>query len=148
MRRASVGGTVPLQAPPGFLKLISEIEPLRQILGGVRAILYFDAAGDTGLTRGTARAAAGLLFWLALGAPVVRSYDHKGPGPAALGPARLHPPSRRRLPSRNATRRPRAGQAEEFRQVRHEETSFRLSPTQAVGSRSYDSCEDDSPRPV
>jgi Protein of unknown function (DUF3533) len=75
---ASAGGTVPVQALPGFLKLLSEIEPLRQILAGVRSILYFGAAGDAGLTRGIVTAGVGLIFWLALGATVVRWYDRKG----------------------------------------------------------------------
>ncbi|MBV9798444.1 MAG: DUF3533 domain-containing protein, partial [Solirubrobacterales bacterium] len=75
---ASAGGTVPLQALPGPLKLIGEIEPLRQILAGVRSILYFNAGGSAGLTRGIIAATAGLIFWLALGATVVRWYDRKG----------------------------------------------------------------------
>ncbi len=75
---ASAGGTVPLEALPGFLKIVSEIEPLRQILAGTRAILYFGAAGDAGLARGVVAAGAGLIFWLALGATVVRWYDRKG----------------------------------------------------------------------
>jgi hypothetical protein len=69
---------VPLEALPGFLKHASEIEPLRQILAGTRAILYFGGAGDTGLTRGIVTAGAGLTFWRALGATVVRWYDRKG----------------------------------------------------------------------
>jgi YhgE/Pip-like protein len=75
---ASAGGTVPLQALPGSLKLVSEIEPLRQILAGTRSILYFNAAGSAGLTRGLIAATAGLIFWVALGATVVRWYDRKG----------------------------------------------------------------------
>lgn len=75
---ASAGGTVPLEALPGYLKLASEIEPLRQILAGTRAILYFGAAGNAGLTRGIVTAGAGLIFWLALGTTVVRWYDRKG----------------------------------------------------------------------
>lgn len=75
---ASAGGTVPVQALPGALKLISEIEPLRQILAGDRAILYFGAAADAGLTRGIVAAGAGLIFWVALGAAVVTWYDRKG----------------------------------------------------------------------
>jgi YhgE/Pip-like protein len=75
---ASAGGTVPLEALPNFLKLASEIEPFRQILDGTRAILYFGAAGDAGLTRGIVTAGAGLIFWLALGVIVVRWYDRKG----------------------------------------------------------------------
>jgi len=75
---ASAGGTVPIQALPGPLKLVSQIEPLRQILAGTRSILYFNAAGDAGLTRGLIAATAGLVFWLALGATIVRWYDRKG----------------------------------------------------------------------
>jgi hypothetical protein len=75
---ASAGGTVPIQALPGALKLVSQIEPLRQILAGTRSILYFNASGDAGLTRGVVAATGGLIFWLALGALVVRWYDRKG----------------------------------------------------------------------
>jgi Protein of unknown function (DUF3533) len=75
---ASAGGTVPIEALPGFLRLLSYAEPLRQVLAGTRSILYFDAQGVAGLTRGTVAAAAGLLFWLVLGAAVVRWYDRKG----------------------------------------------------------------------
>jgi YhgE/Pip-like protein len=75
---ASAGGTVPIQALPGSLKLVSEIEPLRQILAGTRSILYFNAAGDAGLIRGFIAATAGLIFWVALGVVVVRWYDRKG----------------------------------------------------------------------
>jgi YhgE/Pip-like protein len=75
---ASAGGTVPIEALPGPLRAVSEVEPLRQILSGTRAILYFDSAGDAGLTRGFITASAGLIFWLAVGAAVVRWYDRKG----------------------------------------------------------------------
>jgi YhgE/Pip-like protein len=75
---ASAGGTVPIQALPSPLKLVSQIEPLRQILAGTRSILYFNAAGNAGLTRGLIAATAGLIFWIALGATVVRWYDRKG----------------------------------------------------------------------
>jgi YhgE/Pip-like protein len=75
---ASAGGTVPVQALPGALKLVSQIEPLRQILSGTRSILYFNSAGNAGLTRGIITATAGLIVWLALGTTVVRWYDRKG----------------------------------------------------------------------
>jgi YhgE/Pip-like protein len=74
---ASAGGTVPVEALPGFLHALSYAEPLRQVLAGTRSILYFDAQGVAGLTRGTVAAAAGLLFWLVLGTIVVRWYDRK-----------------------------------------------------------------------
>ena len=75
---ASAGGTVPVQALPGALKLVSQIEPLRQILSGTRSILYFNSAANAGLTRGIITATAGLILWLALGTIVVRWYARKG----------------------------------------------------------------------
>jgi hypothetical protein len=75
---ASAGGTVPVEALPGPLRTLSYVEPLRQVLAGTRSILYFDAQGVAGLTRGTVAAAAGLVFWLVVGAVVVRWYDRKG----------------------------------------------------------------------
>ncbi len=75
---ASAGGTVPVEALPGFLRLLSYFEPLRQVLAGTRSILYFGAQADAGLARGTLEAALGLLFWLALGSSVVIWYDRKG----------------------------------------------------------------------
>ena len=75
---ASSGGTVPLQALPGFLRWLAEIEPLRQILAGTRAILYFDAMADAGLARAVTAASLGLVFWLVLGTVVVKWYDRKG----------------------------------------------------------------------
>jgi YhgE/Pip-like protein len=75
---ASAGGTVPLEALPSYLRWLAEIEPLRQILDGTRAILYFDARWDAGLIRAVSAAAGGLLFWLFAGAAAVRWYDRKG----------------------------------------------------------------------
>jgi YhgE/Pip-like protein len=75
---ASAGGTVPLQALPVFFRALAQVEPLRQILDGTRAILYFDAQADAGLTRSVVAAASGLVFWLAAGTVLVRLYDRKG----------------------------------------------------------------------
>jgi YhgE/Pip-like protein len=75
---ASAGGTVPVEALPGFLRALSYVEPLRQVIEGTRSILYFNAQGVAGLTRGTVAAAAGLLFWLVVGGFVVRWYDRRG----------------------------------------------------------------------
>jgi len=75
---ASSGGTIPIQALPGFYRFAANFEPLRQILGAVRAILYFNAAGDAGLDRGLVLTAIGLAFWLVFGAAVTRWYDRKG----------------------------------------------------------------------
>ncbi len=74
---ASSGGTVPSEALPGFFRVAGEVEPLRQLLGGTRAILYFSARGDAGLTRAFVVLAAELVFWLAVGLIVTTWYDHK-----------------------------------------------------------------------
>jgi uncharacterized phage infection (PIP) family protein YhgE len=75
---ASAGGTVPEQALPGFFAAVSHADPLRQILGGVRSILYLEARADAGLAEGAIATAIGLLFWVGLGAFVVRRYDRQG----------------------------------------------------------------------
>jgi YhgE/Pip-like protein len=75
---ASAGGTVPIQALPDALRSLSQVEPLRQILSGTRAILYFNAQADAGLRRGTVAAALGLMFWLIAGTVIVRWYDRRG----------------------------------------------------------------------
>ena len=75
---ASSGGTVPVQALPSFFRFAASFEPLRQVLGGVRAILYFNAQADAGLTRGVVLTAVGLIFWLTVGAAATRWYDRRG----------------------------------------------------------------------
>jgi YhgE/Pip-like protein len=75
---ASSGGTVPSEALPGFFRVAGEVEPLRQMLGGTRSILYFSARGDAGLTRAFIVIAAELVFWLAVGLIVTTWYDRKG----------------------------------------------------------------------
>jgi YhgE/Pip-like protein len=75
---ASSGGTVPSQAQSGFFRFLAGFEPLRQILGGTRAILYFNASGEAGLTRAFLLTAIGAVFWLALGVLVTTWYDRRG----------------------------------------------------------------------
>jgi YhgE/Pip-like protein len=75
---ASSGGTVPLQALAGFYRFVANFEPLRQILGAVRSILYFNGAGDAGLDRGLILTAIGFVFWVVLGTGVTTWYDRKG----------------------------------------------------------------------
>lgn len=75
---ASAGGTVPIEALPGFLHALSYLEPFRQVLSGTRSIMYFGAQGVAGLTRGTVAASSGLVFWLVIGTAIVKWYDHKG----------------------------------------------------------------------
>ncbi|MGW2516448.1 YhgE/Pip domain-containing protein [Streptomyces sp. NPDC001617] len=74
----SSGATVPLQAVPGFYRFLSHFEPMRQLSDGVRAILYFDARGDAGLTRSWIMIAIGAAFGLLFGFAMTRYYDRKG----------------------------------------------------------------------
>jgi len=74
---ASSGGTVPIQALPGFFRTVGHVEPLRNTLLGTRAILYFGARGDAGLTTSLTVLACEVLFWAALGLAATLWYDHK-----------------------------------------------------------------------
>jgi hypothetical protein len=74
---ASSGGTVPLEALGGFFRFIANFEPLRQILDGVRAILYFDGRGAAGLTRAWVASGIGLVFWVGFGLLITTWYDYK-----------------------------------------------------------------------
>ena len=74
---ASSGGTVPLNALSGFFRFIANFEPLRQILDGVRAILYFDGRGDAGLTRAWVASGIGLVLWVSVGLLVTSWYDRR-----------------------------------------------------------------------
>jgi hypothetical protein len=65
-------------ATVGFFRFISSFESLKQILDGVRSVLYFDGRGAAGLTRSFVATALGLVFWVALGATVTMWYDRKG----------------------------------------------------------------------
>ncbi|WP_331771396.1 SNG1 family protein (plasmid) [Embleya sp. NBC_00888] len=73
----SSGATIPLQALPGFYRVLSAFEPMRQLSDGVRAILYFDARADAGLTRAWAGIAFGALAGLAFGFAMTTYYDRK-----------------------------------------------------------------------
>ncbi|NUP44811.1 MAG: DUF3533 domain-containing protein [Streptomyces sp.] len=74
----SSGATVPLQAVPGFYRFLSHFEPMRQLSDGVRAILYFDARGDAGLSRSWTMIAIGAVLALLFGFAMTRYYDRKG----------------------------------------------------------------------
>jgi YhgE/Pip-like protein len=75
---ASSGGTIPLEALPGPFRFVANFEPLRQVLDGVRSILYFGGSGEAGLTRGLVLTAIGLVFWILVGLAVTRWYDRRG----------------------------------------------------------------------
>ncbi|MFI5624754.1 SNG1 family protein [Nocardioides sp. NPDC051685] len=72
------GATTPIEALPGFYRFLAEFEPLRQITSGIRSILYYDAQGDAGLTRGWVMMAAGLVAAALFGFGVLGWYDRKG----------------------------------------------------------------------
>ncbi|MET7458215.1 DUF3533 domain-containing protein [Streptomyces sp. NPDC005574] len=74
----SSGATVPLQAVPGFYRFLSHFEPMRQLSDGVRAILYFDARGDAGLTRAWTMIAVGAALALLFGFGMTAYYDRRG----------------------------------------------------------------------
>ena len=74
----SSGATVPLQAAPGFYRFLGEFEPMRQLVGGVRAILYFDARSDAGLSRGWIMIGIGFVAALVVGFAMAQYYDRKG----------------------------------------------------------------------
>ncbi|MET8206154.1 DUF3533 domain-containing protein [Streptomyces sp. NPDC005373] len=74
----TAGATTPIEALPGFYRFLAEFEPLRQITGGLRAILYYDAQADAGLTRGWVMMAIGLVVASLFGFGVTGWYDRKG----------------------------------------------------------------------
>ncbi|MFF4852521.1 YhgE/Pip domain-containing protein [Streptomyces sp. NPDC001194] len=74
----SSGATVPLNAVPAFYRFLSYFEPMRQLSDGVRAILYFDARGDAGLSRSWLMIAIGVVLALLFGFAMTRYYDRKG----------------------------------------------------------------------
>jgi YhgE/Pip-like protein len=74
----TAGATTPIEALPGFYRFLAEFEPLRQLTGGLRSILYYDAQGDAGLTRGWVMMAVGLAVATLFGFGVAGWYDRKG----------------------------------------------------------------------
>ncbi|MFI1256086.1 YhgE/Pip domain-containing protein [Streptomyces netropsis] len=74
----SSGATVPLQALPDFFRALAAFEPLRQITGGLRSILYYDAQADAGLARAWVSMGIALAVSVLFGFGVTRFYDRKG----------------------------------------------------------------------
>ena len=73
---ASSGGTVPIQALPGVFRAVAHLEPFVKCLG-TRAIMYFDARGDAGLTHSFILIACELAFWMILGFGMTTWYDKR-----------------------------------------------------------------------
>lgn len=84
----SSGGTIPLETVPTFYHRISSFEPMRQLVDGIRSILYFDARGDAGLYRAWIMLGVGFVMAIALGYIATTVYDRKGlhrhPAPATV----------------------------------------------------------------
>lgn len=74
----SAGATIPLQALPSFYRFLAEFEPFRQVLDGVRSILYFGARLDAGLARAWTMTGVGLALSLLLGLGLTHLYDRRG----------------------------------------------------------------------
>ncbi|GAA5032641.1 YhgE/Pip domain-containing protein [Microbacterium fluvii] len=71
----SSGGTIPLEATPGFFRWLATFEPMHQIYIGVRSILYFGAAPDAGLTTAITASVIGIAISLVLGFGITARYD-------------------------------------------------------------------------
>ncbi|MGW5425229.1 DUF3533 domain-containing protein [Streptomyces sp. NPDC003943] len=74
----SAGATIPLQALPDFYRFLAVFEPFRQVVDGIRAILYFGARTDAGLGRAWTMIGIGFAVSLALGLALTRLYDRRG----------------------------------------------------------------------
>ncbi|MFF9691140.1 YhgE/Pip domain-containing protein [Streptomyces sp. NPDC014623] len=74
----SSGATIPLEAVPGFYRFLALFEPMHQLASGIRAILYFDARADAGLTRGWIMIGVGIIGAIVFGFLVTRYYDRRG----------------------------------------------------------------------
>ena len=74
---ASSGGTIPTQALPGFYNFVGHVEPLRQVLTAARAVLYFGARGDAGLTHAVVVLGLEIVVVLVIGLVVTGWYDRK-----------------------------------------------------------------------
>jgi hypothetical protein len=70
-------GTVPTQALPGFYNFVGHVEPLRQVLTGARAVLYFGARGDAGLTHSLLVLGLEIVVAVVVGLVVTGWYDRK-----------------------------------------------------------------------
>ncbi|WP_019931466.1 ABC transporter permease [Nocardia sp. BMG111209] len=74
----SSGGTVPIEATPRYFGWLATFEPMHQVFLAVRAILYFDASGPAGLTRGFWMTVVGLAIGIVVGLVMTRFYDRRG----------------------------------------------------------------------
>ncbi|WP_196248769.1 YhgE/Pip domain-containing protein [Rhodococcoides fascians] len=72
------GGAIPLHAMPAFWRFLATFEPMRAVVDGVRAIMYFGASGAAGLERGWILLAIGAALAIAAGIGLNHLYDRRG----------------------------------------------------------------------
>lgn len=71
------GGTIPVQAQPGFAAAVGNFLPARHVTEGVRSLLFFDGLGS-GLLRAWLVMGAYAVVAFLVGLVVARLYDHRG----------------------------------------------------------------------
>ncbi|MEV0079979.1 DUF3533 domain-containing protein [Nocardia neocaledoniensis] len=71
------GGAIPQQAMPPFWRFLGSFEPMRAVTDGVRAIIYFDAHAEAGLSRALTLLMIGLIAGLTLGVLGNLVYDRR-----------------------------------------------------------------------
>lgn len=74
----SSGGTIPLEATPGFYQWLASFEPMHQVFVGTRALLYFGGRLDAGLAHAAVMTTIGLIIGAVIGLVATRYYDRKG----------------------------------------------------------------------
>jgi hypothetical protein len=70
----SSGGTVPLAATPPFFRWLSEFEPFRAVVDGIRALFYFSGNTEAGLAEAWTRVGVGGAVGILLGVAVTAVY--------------------------------------------------------------------------
>lgn len=73
----SSGGTVPIEATPGFFRWLATFEPMHQIYAGTRSILYLDATWHTGLGQGIIASTIAIVAGLVIGLIGTSIYDSR-----------------------------------------------------------------------
>ncbi|MFJ3881002.1 YhgE/Pip domain-containing protein [Streptomyces sp. NPDC090077] len=71
------GGTIPVQAQPGFARAVGELLPARHAAEGIRSLLFFDGLGS-GLVRAWLVLGAYAAGAFLIGLLVTRLYDRRG----------------------------------------------------------------------
>ncbi|MEU8541824.1 ABC transporter permease [Streptomyces sp. NPDC048717] len=84
------GGTIPVQAQPGFAAAVGDFLPARHVAEGVRSLLFFDGLGPN-LSRAWLVMGAYAIVAFLVGLVVARLYDHRGFDRATAAELARHP---------------------------------------------------------